>query len=273
MLSIDNAIEYLLSEECGKQDITNKVLTDMNIISDNLINNKYNIINCILYYFTNYFEELNEYVFEKFLIHMKKIFQKKKFFKTYDINFTKKKSVFLKSFNNNFNDTIGMLFLGKFFNCNIILTIKDKIYFLLDNSEIDIYKPYITLNYDITKELYLPMVKYGSNKIIYDHEEFSNILSNKNCEIININLKNSNTELISLTQYNPNIISESSTSEEMINNTVDEETQKLLNKSDSALLKERKDILVTILGRLNLYKSGDEKKPKKELLSMIRTYN
>ena len=57
MLSIDNAIEYLLSEECGKQDITNKVLTDMNIISDNLINNKYNIINCILYYFTNYFEK------------------------------------------------------------------------------------------------------------------------------------------------------------------------------------------------------------------------
>ena len=273
MLNINNAIEYLLSEECGKVDVSNKILSDMNIVSNNLINNKYNIINCILYYFTDYFEELNQYTFEKFLIHMKIIFQEKKFFKKYDINFTKKKSVFLKSFNNNFNDTIGMLFLGKFFNCNIILTIKEKIYFLLDNSEIDIYKPYIILNYNVSKELYLPMVKYGSNKIIYDHEEFSNILSNKNCEIININLKNSNSELISLIQYNPNIISESSSSEEIINNKIDEETQKLLNKSDSVLLKEKKDILLTILGRLNLYTSGDEKKPKKELLSMIRTYN
>ena len=120
MLDINNAIEYLLSEECGKVDVSNKILSDINIISNNKINNKYNIINCILYYFADYFDKLNESVFEKFLIHMKKIFQEKKFFKKYDINFTKKKSVFLKSFNNNFNDTIGMLFLGKFFNCNII---------------------------------------------------------------------------------------------------------------------------------------------------------
>ena len=49
------------------------------------------------------------------------------------------------------------------------------------------------------------------------------------------------------------------------------ETQKLLNKSDSALLKEKKDILVTILGRLNLYKSGYEKKAKKDLISIIRS--
>ena len=69
MLTIDNAIEYLLSDECGKKNITSNLLSDMNIVNENLINNKYNIINCILYYFKDYFEEVNDYVIEKFLLH------------------------------------------------------------------------------------------------------------------------------------------------------------------------------------------------------------
>ena len=47
----------------------------------------------------------------------------------------------------------------------------------------------------------------------------------------------------------------------------------LISKSDSQLMKEKKELLLTVIGRLKLYKSGYENKKKADLVTIIRTYN
>ena len=53
---------------------------------------------------------------------------------------------------------------------------------------------------------------------------------------------------------------------------MDDEVKELLLKTDSQLLKEKKEILLTVIGRLKLYKKGYEKKKKADLVSIIRSF-
>ena len=102
-------------------------------------------------------------------------------------------------------------------------------------------------------------------------------MSDKDTSIVTINLKNANSNIINIQEKQKEELeilktSDSSSNESLSEESIDEEVEALISKTDSQLLKEKKDKLLTVIGRLKLYQKGFEKKKKKDLVSIIRTY-
>ena len=102
-------------------------------------------------------------------------------------------------------------------------------------------------------------------------------MSDKDTSIVTINLKNANKNIINIQEKPKEELeifktSDSSSNESLSEESIDEEVEALISKTDSQLLKEKKDKLLTVIGRLKLYQKGYEKKKKKDLVSIIRTY-
>ena len=103
-----------------------------------------------------------------------------------------------------------------------------------------------------------------------NHEKFKDIL--KETKIVNINISNANNEIISIQKTDDKNSSDTSLIDSDSSDDVDDEVKELLLKTDSQLLKEKKEILLTVIGRLKLYKKGYEKKKKADLVSIIRSF-
>lgn len=282
MLTIETAIKFLLSEESNEVKIEKtNILKNRSILPIQEIKNiKYNIVECFLFYIknriTNYDTD-TENIHNTFLKFLKLKILEKNFIKKLNPNFPYNKQLYLKSNFENFNDSFGILFLSVFFNLNVIISVKDKNYILTDGSEIDNYKPYIILVYHQDENIFLPTFEFGNKEFTLDHEEFNKIMSDKDTSIVTINLKNANKNIINIQEKPKEELeifktSDSSSNESLSEESIDEEVEALISKTDSQLLKEKKDKLLTVIGRLKLYQKGYEKKKKKDLVSIIRTY-
>lgn len=286
MLTIDDAIQFLLSDESNLIQIKKcNVLKNRTISSlDNINTDKNNIIECFLFYLKNNlinFENYdNDTICDSFLKFFKLKIMEKNFIKSLNIDFPIKKQLYLRSIENNLNDCFGILFLSEFFNINVVISVNDQNYIIVDNKSIDKYKPYIILVYYENENVFLPTFEFGNKEVSLNHIEFSKILQDIN--IVNINLKNANTKIVSLQKQIKEIeeieeIKEINSDTSLIDSEsseeIDDEVKNLISKTDSQLMKEKKELLLTVIGRLKLYQSGYENKKKLELVSIIRTYN
>lgn len=280
MLTIDQAIEFLLSDESNLIQIKKcNVLKNRTISSsDNINTDKNNIIECFLFYFKNNlinFENYdNDIICDSFLKFFKLKVMEKNFIKSLNIDFPIKKQLYLRSIENNLNDCFGILFLSEFFNINVVISVNNQNYIIVDNKSIDKYKPYIILVYYENENVFLPTFEFGSKDVTLNHLQFSKILQDIN--IVNINLKNANTKIVSLQKQIKEIEeinSDTSLIDSESSEEIDDEVKTLISKTDSQLMKEKKELLLTVIGRLKLYQSGYENKKKLELVSIIRTYN
>jgi hypothetical protein len=293
MLTIDTAINFLLSSESKTIQIPNlNILKKKTILTlDNIQNMNHNIIDCFLFYLK---EKLTDIETNDTYISFVKFFKlkilEKNFLKKLNINFPINKQLYLKTVENNFNDCFGILFLSEFFNINTIINISDKNYIITDGKQLDNYKPYIILVYSPVEDIYIPTFEAGSSYLTFNYQEFTKIVKDKNTHIVNINLKNANTKIVSLqTKSSNEILSINSDdldendllaltprddSDELDDtvNELDTEVKQLISKTDAQLMKEKKELLLTVIGRLKLYQKGYEKKKKADLVSIIRTY-
>ena len=73
-------------------------------------------------------------------------------------------------------------------------------------------------------------------------------------------------------EENLSINSDTSLIDSESSDDIDDEVKELISKTDSQLMKEKKELLLTVIGRLKLYKKGYENKKKADLVSIIRTY-
>ena len=124
------------------------------------------------------------------------------------------------------------------------------------------------------ENVFLPTFEFCSKDVTLNHLQFSKILQDIN--IVNINLKNANTKIVSLQKQIKEIEeinSDTSLIDSESSEEIDDEVKTLISKTDSQLMKEKKELLLTVIGRLKLYQSGYENKKKLELVSIIRTYN
>ena len=140
---------------------------------------------------------------------------------------------------------------------------------------------YIILVYYQEENIYLPTFEAGTQDITYDYQTFTSIVEDKNTNIVNINLKIANEKIVSLrenineTDETNSILSIDSDNSDELDDTVNEldtEVKQLISKTDAQLMKEKKELLLTVIGRLKLYQKGYEKKKKADLVSIIRTY-
>ena len=284
MLTIEESIDFLLSDE-SNIIIENKtnILDNRTILPMNEIKTEnYNIIECFLFYIKDKINNDNndnniEEICEALLKFFKLKILEKNFVKLLNINFPINKQLYLKSVSNNFNDCFGIIFLSEFFNINVIINLNSNNYILSDGKEIDIYKPFIILTYQSNENIYLPTFEFGCNNLTYNHELFSNVLKDENTYKVIVNLKNANEKIVSLQENKINVLSEESDNTSIIDSDdstdeIDNEVKQLISKTDTQLMKEKKEILLTIIGRLKLYQKGYEKKKKADLVSIIRTY-
>lgn len=283
MLTIDQAIDFLLSDESNLIQIKKcNILKNRTIASfDNINTNKNNIIECFLFYLKNNLINFENYDNDIICVSILKFFKlkvmEKNFIKSLNIDFPIKKQLYFRSIENNLNDCFGILFLSEFFNINVVISVNNKNYIIIDNKTIDKYKPYVILVYYENENVFLPTFSFGSKDVTLDHIEFSKILEDIN--IVNINLKNANTTIVSLQKQtkqikeSTSINSDTSLIDSESSEEIDDEVKNIISKTDSQLMKEKKELLLTIIGRLKLYQSGYENKKKLELVSIIRTYN
>jgi hypothetical protein len=283
MLTIENAIDFLLSSESDKVQIQKThILKNRSILSIQEIKNiKNNIVECFIFYvknkLTNYDTNIHN-IYDSFLKFLKLKIMEKNFIKKLNPNFPFNKQLYLKSNINNLNDCFGILFLSIFFNINVVISVKDKNYILTDGSDIDKYKPYIILVYYQEENIFLPTFEFGNKEFTFNHEEFNKIILDDNTNIVNVNLRNANRNIINLQEktkekLNVQLSSESfSEDSDVSDEELDDEVKNLISKTDAQLLKERKEILLTVIGRLKLYQKGYEKKKKSDLVSIIRKY-
>jgi hypothetical protein len=287
MLTIEKSIEFLLSKE-SDQIIEKKtsILANRSILPIDEINTMdNNVIECFLFYLKDKipnFENKTDDICLSLIKFLKLKILEKNFIKTLNINFPINKQLYLKSVNNNFNDCFGILFLSKFFNINVIINVNINNYILTDDKPIDKYKPYIILIYHFNENIYLPTFEFGNNNLTFNHEQFSTILTDENTHIVNVNLKNANTKIIYL-QKKQIIVNDNTDDSDDSDNVslidsddsideLDTEVKQLISKTDAQLMKEKKELLLTVIGRLKLYQKGYEKKKKADLVSIIRTY-
>ena len=283
MISIDEAIQYLLSDECKSIELKKtNILDNRTILNKNNIKTlEYNIIECFLFYLKQYsnIDFSDSKLSESFLKFFKNKIMEKNFIKSLKIDFPINKQLYLRSINNNLNDCFGILFISEYFNINTIISVNENNFIITDNKDIDIYKPYIILIYYPDENIYLPTFEFGSNDLSINHEEFLKILNLEETFIVNINLRNVNTKITSLKQFIQNqeedkiSNSDNSLIDSESSDDIDDEVKVLISKTDVQLMKEKKAQLLTILGRLKLYKKGYEKKKKADLVTIIRTYN
>ena len=273
MLNINEAIEFLLSDEILEIKIKKTdILQDRTILGINDLKDKNNnIIECFLFYVKDYITNLNdENIYESFIKFLRLKIKEKNFIKFLNIDLPKKKQLYLKSADNNFNDCFGILFISQYLNINVIISVDGQNYIINDNKPIDCYKPYIIIVYYQNDNIYLPTFEFGNKDLTLDHEKFKDIL--KETKIVNINISNANNEIISIQKNDDKNSSDTSLIDSDSSDDVDDEVKELLLKTDSQLLKEKKEILLTVIGRLKLYKKGYEKKKKADLVSIIRSF-
>jgi len=284
MLTIDDAIKFLLSNESKniqKQEL--KILKKRTVLTLNDIKDiDNNIIECFIFYLKHKLSDINTTdINDAFVKFFKLKILERNFIKNLNINFPTNKQLYLNTVNNKFNDCFGILFLSEFFNINTIINIKDKNYIITDGKQLDHYKPYIILVYYQEENIYLPTFEAGSQDITYDYQTFTSIVEDKNTNIVNINLKIANEKIVSLrenineTDETNSILSIDSDNSDELDDTVNEldtEVKQLISKTDAQLMKEKKELLLTVIGRLKLYQKGYEKKKKADLVSIIRTY-
>lgn len=283
MLTIEESIDFLLSKESDKL-----IEEDLNIFENRTIlprdklnlNTTNNIVECFLFYLKekmNNFDSFDTDLSSALIKYLKLKILEKNFIKKMELNFPSNKHLYLNSVKNNFNDCFGILFLSEFFNINTVINVNKNNYILTDGKKIDIYKPYIILVYEPNENIYIPTFEFGNNYLTFNHEEFQKILNYENTHTINVNLKNGNMNIISVQETNLKVLSEESDNTSLIDSDestdeLDTEVKQLISKTDAQLMKEKKELLLTVIGRLKLYQKGYEKKKKADLVSIIRTY-
>jgi hypothetical protein len=278
MLTINEAIEYLISDQIHEIKIKKtNILKNRTIITMDHINTiNHNIIECFLFYLKDYinnFDNNTDIIYESFIKFLRLKIKEKNFIKSLNIDLPTKKQLYLKSADNHFNDCFGILFISQFLSINVIIVVDEKNYIINDNTPIDHFKPFIILVYYQNDNIFLPTFQFGNKDITLNHIQFSKIL--KETTIININLRNANTKIISIEkpiEENLSINSDTSLIDSESSDDIDDEVKELISKTDSQLMKEKKELLLTVIGRLKLYKKGYENKKKADLVSIIRTY-